>query len=187
MSGTDLSAERTNRLAMNRLGLWLFFLSETFLFSALLFVRFFLQRVSRPSDLNQSLGFVISFVLLLSSLTAYRAETAIAHGEERMFRRNILFTAALGLLFIAGVGVEWSEGFRHFAPSSGFGTVFFTLTGFHALHVLSGIAALLVLVLPGQKGRFTAENHWGVEGIVKYWHFVDVVWLFIFPALYLVS
>ena len=180
-------SEAASRLAINRLGLWLFFLSESFLFSALLVTRFYLQGVHRPADLNQPLGFAISVVLLVSSLTAYRAEAAVAGGEERRFRRNVVFTIVLGCLFLAGVGVEWAEGFRAFPPATGFGTVFFTLTGFHALHVLSGLAALAILLLPGQKGRFTPGNYWGVEGIIKYWHFVDVVWLFIFPALYLVS
>ena len=104
-----------------------------------------------------------------------------------MFRRNILYTIILGTLFIAGVGLEWSEGFKHFPPQRGFGTIFFTLTGFHAFHVLTGILALIVLILPGQRGRFTPESHWGAEAIIKYWHFVDVVWVFIFPTLYLVS
>jgi cytochrome c oxidase subunit 3 len=184
---TSGKQETGSRLRTNRVGLWLFFLSESFLFSALLFTRFFLQGVNRPSDLNQPLGFAISAILLLSSLTAYRAEAAVAHGEEGTFRRSIFLTAALGMLFLAGVGLEWSEGFRHFPPSTGFGTVFFTLTGFHALHVVTGIVLLAFLVLPGQRGRFTPDNYFGVEGIVKYWHFVDVVWLFIFPALYLVS
>ncbi len=184
---TSLRQEAASRLSTNRLGLWLFFLSESFLFSALLVTRFYLQGVHRPPELNQLLGFGISAVLLLSSLTAYSAEAAISHGDEGLFRRNIWFTIILGIVFIAGVGLEWSEGFRSFPPSSGFGTAFFTLTGFHAFHVLTGIVALVLLILPGQRGRFTAESHWGVEGIVKYWHFVDVVWMFIFPALYLVS
>ncbi len=184
---TSMPQEASSRLSINRTGLWLFFLSDSFFFSALLVTRYFLQGVQRPSDLNQPLGFAISAVLLLSSLTAYSAEAAIAHGEERLFRRNVVFTIVLGVLFTAGVGLEWSEGFRHFPPSHGFGTIFFTLTGFHAFHVLTGLIALALLLLPGQKGRFTRDNHWGVEGIVKYWHFVDLVWVFIFPTLYLVS
>jgi len=183
----SVSREARHRLSINRVGLWLFFLSDSFFFGALLVTRYYLQGVHRPSDLNQPLGFAISAILLLSSLTAYSAETAIARGEERLFRRNIVFTSVLGVLFMAGVGLEWSEGFRHFPPSQGFGTVFFALTGFHAFHVFTGLIALALLLFPGQKGRFTPDNYWGVEGIVKYWHFVDVVWLFIFPTLYLVS
>ena len=183
----SVSREARHRLSINRVGLWLFFLSDSFFFGALLVTRYYLQGVHRPSDLNQPLGFAISAILLLSSVTAYSAETAIARGEERLFRRNIVFTSVLGVLFMAGVGLEWSEGFRHFPPSQGFGTVFFALTGFHAFHVFTGLIALALLLFPGQKGRFTPDNYWGVEGIVKYWHFVDVVWLFIFPTLYLVS
>jgi cytochrome c oxidase subunit III len=178
---------KTNRLAVNRLGLWLFFLSETFLFGALLVVRFYLQGVKRPVELNQLLGFGISLVLLISSLAAYRAETYIGAGMEKQFRRNIIFALIMGSLFIVGVGFEWSEGFRLFPPSSPFGTIFFTLTGFHAFHVLMGLIGLLILVMPGQRGRFTPSSYWGAEGIIKFWHFVDVVWLFIFPTLYLVS
>ncbi len=95
-----------NRLAINRLGLWLFFLSESFLFLSLLITRFYLQGVRRPAGINQPLGLVISIILLLSSLTAYRGEAAIAHGAEKMFRRNILFTIGLGCLFLVGVGLE---------------------------------------------------------------------------------
>jgi cytochrome c oxidase subunit III len=180
-------APTVNRLAVNRLGLWLFFLSESFLFLALLVARFYLQGFHRPAEVNQPLGFTISIILLLSSLTAYRAETFISKGMGKKFRRNIVFTLCLGSLFLAGVGVEWSEAFRYFPPSTGYGTIFFTLTGFHAFHVLLGLLALLILVLPNQKGRFSPENYWGAEGIIKFWHFVDVVWMFIFPTLYLVS
>src|SRR5512139_2779444 len=120
------------RLSMNRLGLWLFFLSESFLFVGLLTARFFLQGVNHPPEVNQPLGFAISIVLLLSGLTAYRAETYIAHRMEKPFRRNIFIAIFFRTLFLIGVGIEWSEAFRFFPPSSSFGTIFFTLTGFHA-------------------------------------------------------
>jgi cytochrome c oxidase subunit 3 len=178
---------KSSRLTINRVGLWLFFLSESFLFIALLVTRFYLQGAHRPADLSQPLGFAISFVLLLSSLTAYRGETFISEGNEKLFRRNITFSICLGSLFLVGVGVEWSEAFRFFPPNTAFGTIFFTLTGFHAFHVLLVLLGLAILILPGQKGRFTPTNYWGAEGIIKFWHYVDVVWMFIFPTLYLVS
>ena len=176
-----------NRLAINRLGFWLFMLSESFLFMALLASRFYLQGVQRPDDLNQLLGLVISIVLLLSSLTAYRSEISAEHGDQRGLQRNLLFTIGLGLLFLAGVGIEWGEAFNHFPPSTGFGTVFFTLTGIHATHVASGIILFAILFFLGRDGRYTRGNYWGVEGTVKYWHFVDVAWVLIYPTLYLVS
>ena len=137
-----------NRLAMNRIGLWLFFLSESFLFMGLLFVRFYLQGVSRPPQVNQPLGFAISIILLLSSLSAYRGEMHIANGMERAFRRNIITSIALGCLFLVGVGVEWRGAFHDFPPKTSYGTLFFTLTGFHAFHVLMGLVGLVTLVLP---------------------------------------
>lgn len=177
----------SSRLNINRAGLWLFLLSECFLFGALLSSRYYLQGVERPAELNQPLGLVISVVLVLSSLTAYRSETAAAHGDQRRFRQNMLFTIGLGLLFLAGVGIEWAEGFDFFPPSTGFGTVFFTLTGVHAVHVISGMLLLGLVYLRGRDGRFTTGSYWGVEASVKYWHFVDVAWVFIYPTLYLVS
>lgn len=184
---TKEGSQLENRPAINRLGLWLFILSDGFLFIALIASRFYLQGVNRPTEVNQPLGLAISIVLLLSSLTAYRGETAAIYGDTKRFRRNILFTIGLGGLFLVGVGIEWAEGFRLFPPSTSYGMVFFTLTGFHALHVLTGILALAIILLPGQRKRLQSGNYWGVEAIVKYWHFVDVAWVFIFPTLYLVS
>lgn len=176
-----------SRLHINRLGLWLFITSEAFLFAALLSGRYYLHGVYRPAEVNQPLGFFISIILVASSLTAYRAEMAAAHGDQRRFRRNILATIALGLLFLTGVVVEWWEGLQFFPPSTGYGTIFFTLTGVHAFHVLTGVIALTIVYFLGRGGRFTTGNYWGVEGVVKYWHFVDVAWVLIYPTLYLVS
>jgi cytochrome c oxidase subunit 3 len=177
-----------NRLTINRLGLWLFFGSETFLFGAIISSRYYLQGVQRPEEVNQALGLAITGILLLSSLTAFRAEAASARGDHTGFLRNMFATIALGILFIGGVGIEWFEGFEYFPPSTGYGSVFFATTGIHAAHVLSGVIMLgLVLYLGRRPGRFTPQDHWGVEGSVKYWHFVDVAWVFIYPTLYLVK
>jgi len=176
-----------DRLAINRLGLWLFIVSESFLFAALLSSRYFLRGVERPPELNQPLGLAISIVLLLSSLTAYRAEMAASFGQQHLLLRNTLYTIGLGLLFLAGVGIEWREAYHHFPPSTSFGTIFFTLTGVHATHVLTGLVLLALVYFHGGKRRFSPSNYWGVEGVVKYWHFVDVAWVFIYPTLYLVS
>lgn len=176
-----------SRLRINRLGLWLFIFSETFLFIALLASRYYLLSTERPGELNQALGLVITAVLLVSSLTAYRAETAIAHGDRVGLQRNLLATLGLGLLFVVGVALEWSEGFAFFPPSTLFGTAFFSLTGLHVTHVVSGMVLLALVYLHGRWGRYSAANYWGVEAVVKYWHFVDVAWVFIYPTLYLVS
>jgi cytochrome c oxidase subunit 3 len=172
------------RLATNRLGLWLFFLSETMLFLGLIVARFFLQGTFVPDEVDQVIGLVITSILLASSFTAYRAEVFSRYGDDRQAIRNVRWTVLLGIVFLFGVGFEWAEALDAFPPSTGFGTVFFTMTGVHAFHVITGIGALsLVLVY----GRRRALNPWGVEATVKYWHFVDVVWVFFYPVLYLVS
>jgi len=177
---------RYSRLAINRIGYWMFLLSESMLFLGLLATRFYLQGTYRPPSLDQNLGLIITSILLLSSLTAYQAETAIVHDDRPGFLRNVLFTIILGLVFVGGVAVEWSQAFVHFPPQTGFGTVFFSMTGMHALHVISGVVLLALLYRNGRRGKYGGEDHWAPEAIVKYWHFVDVVWVFFYAALYLV-
>ncbi len=175
------------RRYLYRLGLWLFILSEGALFTAFLAARFYLLGIEKPAELNQLLGLAITVVLLVSSLTAYRAETSIAYGDEGGLRRNLLFTLGLAALFLVGVGFEWREAFHLFPPSTLYGTLFFSLTGLHATHVLSGMVLLAIAWRKARLGAYSAEDYWGVEGAVKYWHFVDVAWVFIYPTLYLVA
>ena len=178
--------EARHRVRINRLGLWLFLFSDALLFSVLAAARFYMNGTHTPEELNQLLGLGITSLLLLSSLTAYRAETAFAHGNEERGRRFLLWTILFGLIFALGVGFEWS--IAEFGPSDGYGTSFFSMTGMHAGHVLTGVFFLALLYRQALKpGRFTAESHWGVSGVVMYWHFVDVVWVFFYPTLYLVS
>jgi cytochrome c oxidase subunit III len=168
-----------------RLGLWLFLISEGFIFAGLLVTRFYLWGNTRP-DLDQSLGLLVTSILLLSSFFMNRAETAIAHGDRDAMQSNLLITAWLGLLFLTGVVVfEWQG---HLKPSDGvFGAVFFGMTGMHALHVLSGIVVILVVWFKGYRGVYSAEEHWGVEACAVWWHYVDLVWVFFYPALYLIG
>jgi cytochrome c oxidase subunit 3 len=182
-----LEQHHPNHLAVNRLGLWLFLLSESFLFAALITSRYFLQRLHRPEELNQLLGLALTFVLVTSSLSAYMAEMFAARGDQKRFLWSLRATIVLGVLFLVGVGFEWNEAFQHFGPETGFGTIFFTMTGVHSFHVITGLIALAVVYGLGRNGRFTGGNYWAVEGTVKYWHFVDVAWIFIFPTLYLVN
>jgi len=172
----------------NRLGLWLFLLSDSFVFAGLLVSRFNLLGMTRP-HLNQTLGLIVTVVLLVSSFFMNRAEVAIAGGDRKAFRSNIIVTLVLGIGFIAGVlGVEWpnaiAEGVS--ASKNTYGAVFFMMTGMHAFHVLTGIIFLLVALRNGAKGLYD-EKHYPVEAAAVYWHFVDLVWIFFYPALYLIG
>jgi len=175
-------AELTKR---NRMGLWLFFFSEIFLFGALLAARFYLWGNTRP-DLDQTLGVLTTGVLLLSSFFMVQAETAMTYGDRKGFLRNGALTAVLGVLFLVGVvGFEWQG---HLRPSDGaYGGVFFLMTGMHALHVLSGVVIILINLYLVRKGHYSAERHWGIEAMALYWHYVDIVWVFFYPALYLIG
>ncbi len=184
MSSESLTAYGT-RLRTNRLGLWLFFVSEAFLFGGLLASRFYLWGNTRP-ELDQWLGLIVTSILLLSSFFMNRAESAIAHDDRKTFLTSLLLTAALGTLFLIGVvGFEWQG---HIKPWDGvYGAVLFGMTGIHALHVLSGVILILLVWNLGRQGQYSGERHWGVEACAIYWHFVDVVWVFYYPALYLMG
>ena len=185
-------APYNERVKRNRLGLWLFFFSEIFLFGALLAARFYLWGNTRP-DLDQTLGLIVTSVLLLSSVAMALGESAIGHNDRKTFLRSLIVTALLGTLFIFGVvGLEWNvfgiEGFGELKPTDGvYGAIFFVMTGFHALHVLSGVVLIILVWNIGRKGGFSADRHWGVEGAAIYWHYIDVVWIFFYPALYLIG
>jgi cytochrome c oxidase subunit 3 len=129
-----------------------------------------------------------------------RAESGMAHDDRKTFSVWMLIAAFLGTLFFIGVVfMEWNifgleaeiagvELFGHLKPTDGvFGGVFFAMTGMHALHVLSGIILLLIAWNNGRKGHFSSEKHWGVEAAALYWHYVDVIWVFFYPALYLIG
>lgn len=170
--------------AIRRAGLWFFFLSESLVFALLLASRFFLEGIGR-GHLDQVLGLLITSILLASSLTAFMAEAGIQNGNRKVFLWGISLTIAMGLVFAFGVGYEWY--IAEFSRQEVFGTIFFVMTGVHAAHVISGVLFLTMLLILGIKGRFTADSHWAVSAIVMYWHFVDVVWVFFYPALYLVA
>jgi cytochrome c oxidase subunit 3 len=184
MSTGSLSAYRS-QVKVNRLGMWLFFISESFMFGGLLASRFYLWGSTRP-DLDQHLGLIVTSILLISSFFMNRAESAIAHDDRKTFLNSLLITAALGTAFLVGVvGFEWQG---HIKPWDGvFGAVLFGMTGLHALHVLTGVIIILFVWNRGRKGGFSAERHWGVEATAIYWHFVDVIWVFFYPALYLIG
>ena len=188
-SHTTPLEEYKQKLSNNRLGLWLFVISDSFVFAGLLVTRFVLLGGNRP-DLSQGLGLLVTAILLMSSFFMNRAETEMAHGNTKGFLNAILITFTLGVIFLLGVvGVEWQLAGRHgLSTSSGIdGAVFFVMTGYHAFHVLTGVFYVWVVYRNGRRGVYTAERHWGVEACAIYWHFIDVAWIFFYPALYLMG
>jgi cytochrome c oxidase subunit 3 len=177
------------KLAANRMGFWLFLLSDSFVFGGLLVTRFNLLGLTRP-HLDQSLGLIVTAVLLVSSFFMNRAETQMALGNKKGFLISTVLTFILGLGFLIGVVfIEWpsaaAEGLT--ADSGAIGGVFYMMTGMHAFHVLTGLIFLLVILRNGIRGVYTQEKHWPVEAATVYWHFIDVVWIFFYPALYLIG
>lgn len=173
-----------NRAQINRVGLWLFFFSESIIFGLLATSRFYLLGIERD-HVDQLLGLGITIILLLSSVSAYIGETAIEHGNRKIASWGLLATIIMGLIFAVGVGFEWAT--AHFHKDEAYGTLFFAMTGTHALHVLSGVFMLILAWNNLRRGWFGKGDTWGISSTVMYWHFVDVVWVFFYPILYLVS
>lgn len=187
----------------NRVGLWLFLASDSFLFGGLLAMRFNLLGMTRP-NLSQSLGLFVTAVLLISSFFMNRGEVELRNGNRKGFLRNTAITFVMGLLFLLGVIlIEWHSwpalaesvlqlfgepaGATPLTPSSGAaGAAFFMMTGMHAFHVLTGLIFLIIVWVNGKRGLYD-EKQYPVEAAAVYWHFVDVVWIFFYPALYLIG
>jgi cytochrome c oxidase subunit III len=172
----------------NRLGLWLFLVSDSFVFAGLMVMRINLLGLTRP-HLDQTLGLLVTAVLLISSFFMNRGETMMHNGDRKGFLNNTMITFGLGLAFLIGVVfVEWPNAIHEgVTPSSGVqGAAFFMMTGMHAFHVLTGLIFLLVVLVNGRRGLYDEKNY-PVEAAAVYWHFIDVVWIFFYPALYLIG
>ena len=179
-------------LTTSRMGLWLFLLSDAFIFGGLFISRInLLGLTALPlSPDSQYIALTITSVLLLSSFFMNRAETSMEHGDRNGFILGISLTIILGLVFLAGViTVEWPSAISAgVTPSSNAaGAVFFIMTGMHAFHVLTGVIFLSIVLRNGLRGLYSPEKHWAVESATVYWHFIDVVWIFFYPALYLIG
>ena len=172
----------------NRLGLWLFLISDSFVFGGLMVMRINLLGLTRP-ELNQLLGLAVTSVLLISSFFMNRGETLMHSGDRRGFLLNTGITFLLGLGFLLGVILlEWRLAIHEgMTPDSGpAGAAFFMMTGMHAFHVFTGLILLGIIMANARRGLYDEKNY-PVEAAAVYWHFVDVVWIFFYPALYLIG
>jgi cytochrome c oxidase subunit III len=123
-------------------------------------------------------------ILLSSALPMHGAHLAIRRGDRKGMQKGLILTAVLGMIFISGQAWEYTH--APFSLKSGtFGSTFFTLTGFHGLHVIVGIILIWICFFRSLRGSFNREHHFGVEAATMYWHFVDAVWVILFGVLYL--
>ena len=191
--GHDQHHVTTTGISNEKLAMWTFLGSECLLFGGLIstfiLYKFRAAGGETPHDLYDILFTSISsFVLLMSSLTMVLAVSAIARGDDRALRAWLLVTALLGSIFISGQVYEFKEFLNEglgFTTSPA-GSAFYTLTGFHGVHVTLGIVMLISTALLSRAGRITQRNAESVEIVGLYWHFVDVVWILIFTIVYLI-
>jgi cytochrome c oxidase subunit 3 len=195
------------RVGHRKLGMWLFIVSDSLTFSALLIGYSYLRASNvwpTPFPFYPSIVFssIMTFCLLSSSLTMVFGVSASSRGDKARARKWILATMVFGAAFVILHLIEWNhlitEGLRPFSlpehwvsvfttsdgrlPSPLFGATFFTITGLHMFHVATGILYLGVVAL-----RVKKVNHEDIEISGLYWHFVDLVWMFVFPLIYILS
>lgn len=184
-------------IGSKKLGMWLFIVSDTLTFSALLvaysYLRVATENWPRPFDFWPSIvmSSIMTFCLLSSSLTMVMAVLSSQRKKRKATVWWLLATILGGLLFIVLHANEWMElihqGVTPFGNPWGvplFGATFFTLTGLHMTHVTGGVIYLSIIAYGFGKGKYQSED---VEISGLYWHFVDLVWMFIFPLVYLLS
>ena len=130
-----------------------------------------------------------TIILLTSSFTCHVAHMGILDGNKKKFNLWLGITVALGIIFLFVQAYEYYEAYQHFGLTLNagiYGSTFFMLTGFHGFHVLMGMTMLLIQLLRSVVGgQFTADDHFGFEASSWYWHFVDVVWVFLFLFVYI--
>lgn len=190
------------------LGMWIFLITEVMFFGGM-FMMYTVYRNVYPDafalasgTLNEVLGAANTAVLLCSSFTMVLAVRAAQLGQRKAIVVNLVLTMALGLVFLGIKAFEWAEKFReHHVPGATFhmeGTalqgqaqlffsLYFGMTGLHALHMVIGCGILTYLLIEAWRGRYSSEYFTPVDIGGLYWHFVDIVWIFLFPLLYLID
>ena len=180
------------------MGMYIFLASEVMFFGSLFAMYFYLvgshptwppvPPSSKPEYYVSWLGVpVANTVFLLSSgVTCHFALDAMAHDNRRRFFILQITTIVLGLVFELGQLYEFINAFGRGLnlTANTFASAFFTMTGFHGAHVLGGLILLILILYRAARGQFSSRNHVGPAAVTLYWHFVDVVWVFLFLILY---
>lgn len=194
-SAASTSVKRSQKFPVTLLGMVLFVSSEVMFFGALFAAYFTLrnQAAAWPPDGTPEIGLVapalLTIVLLASSVTQHRAVAALKNGDRGALNRRLGATIMLGTVFLAGEGFEWmrliGEGFT--VEANVYGTLFFTMTGFHGLHLLGGLLILGVGLRRSSIAPLEHQRLASMEAATYYWHFVDGVWLLLATSLYLLA
>lgn len=176
-----------------KVGMWIFLGSEVMFFTALIGT-YIILRVAHPDAwappgkvLNIPVTAVNTFLLICSSVTMVKAFAAIQDGDQRALLRWLIGTVLIGASFVGVQVYEYAHLIeKGFIPSQGlYGSTFYTMTGFHGFHVTMGVLCMIYVTWKAFRRKYTAQDHRGVEVIGLYWHFVDLVWVFIFAFFYL--
>ena len=199
----DLEDQKT----ASTLGMWVFLVTEVLFFGGL-FTAYVIYRATYRSAfegasnlLDIKLGAFNTAVLILSSLTMALAVWASAQGKKKLLILFLVLTIVLGAVFLGVKVIEYEQKFAHhevpgphFVVPHGlprqtemFFSLYFCMTGLHALHMIIGIGLLTWLVVKARKGAFSPRYNTPVDMVGLYWHFVDIVWIFLFPLLYLLG
>jgi heme/copper-type cytochrome/quinol oxidase subunit 3 len=179
-----------------KLGMWVFLGSEVMFFTALI-GSYIILRVAQPqawaghpqqTPLDIPITAVNTFLLICSSVTMVKAFAAAQDGLQKQLRLWLLATVLIGATFVGVQVFEYRTLIGHgFTPAASlFGSTFYTMTGFHGFHVTMGVICMIYVTLQAFRGRYTAQDHRGVEVIGLYWHFVDLVWIILFTIVYLI-
>ena len=190
------------------LGMWIFLITEIMFFGGM-FLAYTIYRSTYPgifaicsSSLNVYIGAANTVVLLCSSFTMVLAVRSAQLGRQGAIVFNLILTLILGGIFLGVKAYEWHDKFvEHHIPGPGFHfegiaqqgpaqlffSLYFAMTGLHALHMVIGAGILSWLIWRAKKGTFTADYMTPVDVAGLYWHFVDIIWIFLFPLLYLID
>jgi cytochrome c oxidase subunit 3 len=198
------------------LGMWLFLATEIMFFGGmfcayLIYRRWYYNEFAAGSrSINIWLGAINTVVLICSSLTVAMGVRAAQMGKRKLLVILLILTLVLGLAFLGIKGIEWHDKYKeHHIPGQFFDasdisreypqlhidqsheqiffSLYFAMTGLHAIHMIIGVGIFLFLTYYSWKGRYGPEYHTPIEIGGLYWHFVDIVWIYLFPLLYLID
>lgn len=189
----------------SKIGMWIFIFTELFLFGGLFLVYAVFRNKYSPGfhhaaeELNAFIGTLNTVVLLISSMTVAMSITAIQKGDKKKAINMLLITLLAALVFMVNKYFEWSHKIElHIYPGSDvlkgmehgetlFFGLYYMMTGLHAIHVLVGVVLLVIVIFKIRSGKINKERYVLHENGGLYWHLVDLIWIFLFPLLYLIT